>query len=107
MRFFYSVLLIVAVLGYGAAAEAREFVLSDSGVGSREENWSISSSDLGITTGSPFTVSKRILHGGKQEGVELIEIDNGMMTITVIPTRGMGIFKVHNGDVTLGWDSPV
>jgi hypothetical protein len=107
MRFFYSILPIVAVLGYGAAAEAREFVLSDSGVGSREEDWSISSSDLGITTGSPFTVSKRILHGSKQEGAELIEIDNGMMTITVIPTRGMGIFKVHSADVTLGWSSPV
>jgi hypothetical protein len=106
MRFFYLILPIVAALGYGVA-DAREFVLSDSGPGSREKNWSISSSDLGIATESPFAVSKRILHGGKQEGVELIEIDNGTMTITVIPTRGMGIFQVHSGDVTLGWNSPV
>ncbi len=106
MKFFYLVLPIVAALGY-SAAEAREFILSDSETGSREEDWSISSSDLDITTGAPFTVSKRILHGGKQEGVELIEIDNGMMTITVVPTRGMGILKVHSEDVTLGWNSPV
>ena len=106
MRLFYQVLPIVAVLGYGAA-EAREFTLSDAGTGSRVEDWSISSSDLGITTGSPFTVSRRILRGGKQEGVELIDIDNGTMTITVIPTRGMGIYKVRSSDVTLGWNSPV
>jgi hypothetical protein len=97
---------IVAVLGYGAA-EAREFTLSDAGTGSRVEDWSISSSDLGITTGPPFTVSRRILRGGKQEGVELIDIDNGIMTITVIHTRGMGIDKVRRSDVTLGWNSPV
>jgi hypothetical protein len=106
VRLFYQVLPIVAVLGYGAA-EAREFTLSDAGTGSRVEDWSISSSDLGITTGLPFTVSRRILHGGKQEGVELIDIDNGTMTITVIPTRGMGIYKVRSSDVTLGWNSPV
>lgn len=106
MRFFYLVLPIVAALGYGTA-DAREFVLSDSGIGSREEDWSISSSDLGIATELFFTVSKHILHGGKQDGVELIEIDNGIMTITVIPTRGMSIFKVHSEDVTLGWTSPV
>jgi Domain of unknown function (DUF4432) len=55
----------------------------------------------------PWTVKMVTLHGGKQEGVELVFLDNGAMTITVIPTRGMGILSVQAGDVRLGWDSPV
>lgn len=102
----WSLSLIVVMMS-SLSAHTHEFVLSDSHVGSRVEDWSISSSDLGVTTGPAFTVRKRSLHGGKQEGVELVEIDNGAMTITVIPTRGMGIYKVHSQDVTLGWDSPV
>lgn len=90
-----------------SSAEAREFVLSDSETGSRVEDWSVSSAELGISTDSLFTVSKRSLHGGKQEGVELIEVDNGKLKFSVIPTRGMSIFKVSSGDVTLGWESPV
>jgi hypothetical protein len=42
---------IAAVLDY-STAEAREFILSDLRIGSGKEDWSISSSELGITTGS-------------------------------------------------------
>lgn len=52
-------------------------------------------------------IKKWSLHGGKQEGVDLIEINNGLMRIVVIPTRGMGILGAEIGDVRLGWDSPV
>ncbi len=54
-----------------------------------------------------ISITQTTLHGGKQEGVELIRIDNGKLAITVIPTRGMNILKVESDDVTLGWDSPV
>ncbi|MBF4338397.1 DUF4432 family protein, partial [Vibrio anguillarum] len=48
------------------------------------------------------------LHGGKQEGVELIVINNGELEVTLVPTRGMGIFNVKkDGKRILGWDSPV
>jgi hypothetical protein len=52
-------------------------------------------------------VRRQRLHGGKQDGVDLIVIDNGRATITLIPTRGMGILHVVSGDMKLGWDSPV
>ena len=55
----------------------------------------------------PWSVRLVTLHGGKQEGVDLVLLDNGAMTITVIPTRGMSILSVQAGDVRLGWDSPV
>jgi hypothetical protein len=62
-----------------------------------------------VTPGCPtaWSVRKTVLHGGKQEGVDVIEVDNGRLRLTVIPTRGMGVLAVTLGDVRLGWDSPV
>ena len=57
--------------------------------------------------GKAVSVSMRTLHGGRQEGVSLIEIDNGTMRMTVVPTRGMNVLEAVAGDVRLGWDSPV
>ncbi len=60
--------------------------------------------------GPQWRVEKVTLRGGKQEGVELINIDNGSIIITVIPTRGLSILDVRDsktGDRLLGWDSPV
>jgi galactose mutarotase-like enzyme len=54
-----------------------------------------------------WSLSLKTLHGGKQEGVRLITLDNGKMQIILIPTRGMGILSVTMKDLTLGWKSPV
>ncbi|WP_090901591.1 aldose 1-epimerase family protein [Azotobacter beijerinckii] len=96
--------------GPGAIASAtsapvHEFVLLDGD--KAPQNWSIDSRQLGIETDKPFSVSLRTLHGGRQEGVCLVDIDTGAMTITVVPTRGMNVLRAVAGDVRLGWDSPV
>jgi hypothetical protein len=54
-----------------------------------------------------WSVAKSALHGGKQEGVDLIAVDNGRLTFTIVPTRGMSLHRAQMGDVRLGWDSPV
>ena len=54
-----------------------------------------------------FSVVKSTLEGGKQEGVDIITVNNGAMKFVVIPTRGMSILQVELGDVRLGWESPV
>ncbi|MDV7210527.1 aldose 1-epimerase family protein [Azotobacter beijerinckii] len=96
--------------GPGAIASAtpapvHEFVLIDSD--KVPQNWSIDSRQLGIETDTPFSVTLRTLHGGRQEGVSLIDIDTGAMQITLVPTRGMNVLRAVAGDVRLGWDSPV
>jgi uncharacterized protein DUF4432 len=98
-------LLLLAL--FPAMTMAKEFVLSDVEAASRIDEWSVSSTDIGIAAAPPFSVKKRSLHGGKQEGMELIEIDNGRTTISLIPTRGMSVFRLRSGDITLGWNSPV
>jgi Domain of unknown function (DUF4432) len=71
------------------------------------DNWQITDRDLKLGGEANWSVRKYTLHGGKQEGVDIIVVDNGRLTLTVIPTRGMSLLKVVSGDVTLGWNSPV
>ena len=52
-------------------------------------------------------VSKRTLRGGRREGVDVVEVDNGRLRFVAMPTRGMGIWRASCGDVQLGWKSPV
>ncbi len=102
-------LFISTLLGLGSlAANAAEFTLTDAVLGTDVGNWKVTNKTLGFTDGSVFSIEKRKLHGGKQTGVDTIIINNGKMTITLIPTRGMGIFDVKmDGERILGWDSPV
>ncbi len=58
-------------------------------------------------TATGYSVSKRTLRGGLSDGVDVIEVNNGVFRFVVIPTRGMGIWKASLGQVRLGWNSPV
>lgn len=55
----------------------------------------------------PFRVTKRRLRGGARDGVDIIEVDNGKFSFTIIPSRGMGLWKGRCGDVELKWNSGV
>ncbi len=47
------------------------------------------------------------LRGGRQEGLHMLWIDNGALRVSIIPERGMGIWKIWAGDFELGWQSPI
>lgn len=100
-----SGLIGVTALTSMTPALAWEYVLIDDQ--KPAQNWSIDSQQLGIQTETPFSIQLRTLHGGRQEGVSLLEIDNGTMRITLIPTRGMNVLQAEADGVRLGWDSPV
>ncbi|MEG3223822.1 aldose 1-epimerase family protein [Vibrio gigantis] len=86
---------------------AAEFTLTDIATNTYIENWDITNQKLGFEN-TQFSIEKLRLHGGKQEGVDLIIINNGELEVTLVPTRGMGIFNVKkDGKRILGWDSPV
>jgi Domain of unknown function (DUF4432) len=71
------------------------------------QNWEISNQDLGLKSAKPFSVRMRTLHGGRQEGVCIVDIDTGAMKISVVPTRGMNVLEAVAGSVRVGWNSPV
>ncbi|MGQ9573970.1 MAG: aldose 1-epimerase family protein [Thermoguttaceae bacterium] len=54
-----------------------------------------------------YSITKRTLHGGLRQGVDVIEVDNGRLRFVVIPTRGMGIWNARLGELRIGWKSPV
>lgn len=85
------------------AAEPFRLVLTSAQHNTRRETWEFSGQ--GLPAG--VSVKKVTLRGGKQEGVDLITVNNGKLSFTVIPTRGMSIGKVEMGGIRLGWDSPV
>ena len=84
-----------------------EHVLTSVKAGPGVPNWQLTSRDVKFESAASWSVKRYTLHGGKQEGSQLIVLDNGKMQITVIPTRGMDLLEVKSGDVRLGWDSPV
>jgi len=88
------------------AAESFHQTLISARDGVRIDTLEISGRD--VTPQTPgWSVRKVTLHGGKQEGVDVIIVDNGKLQFTVVPTRGMSVLSVTGGDVRLGWDSPV
>ncbi|MCC5834325.1 MAG: aldose 1-epimerase family protein [Opitutales bacterium] len=71
------------------------------------DEYAIDASVLDVGSGANWSIRKYTLSGGLQEGVEVVEIDNGKLRFAVLPTRGMGIWKAQSGGLRLGWDSPV
>ncbi|MEQ1861637.1 MAG: aldose 1-epimerase family protein [Chthoniobacteraceae bacterium] len=102
---FLTPALLTLTLPMLAAEPFRQTLIS-SGKNIRVETAEFSGRKL--TPKAPgWTIRKRTLHGGKQEGVEVIVVNNGKLEFTVVPTRGMGVLEAKVGDVRLGWNSPV
>ncbi|GAB6164755.1 aldose 1-epimerase family protein [Thermostilla marina] len=51
-------------------------------------------------------IAKSRLRGGLSDGVEVVGLDNGRMQLTILPTRGMGVWQAVVGDLRLGWQAP-
>lgn len=81
-------------------------VLIDANSGTYVEDWRISSDDLRLDD-HEWSIEKRRLHGGMQEGVDVVEVDNGRLSFAIVPTRGMGVWKGAFESCSLGWASPV
>jgi len=78
-----------------------------------DETWvesiALDAASLGLeTAGEPaWSVTKRTLRGGRREGVDLIVVDNGFLSMAVVPTRGMGLWRGRYRGHDLAWGSPV
>ena len=75
--------------------------------GTHHETAEVTPATAGVPRDSSWSVVKRTLHGGRQEGVELITVDNGEIQIDIVATRGLSVLEVRRGDMRLGWNSPV
>ena len=86
--------------------EARTWALTDQAERVWVEGIKIGPSDLGLTD-EGWSIRKTTLRGGPSDGVDIIEVDNGALSFSVLPTRGMGIWRAAYKGLDVAWNSPV
>jgi Domain of unknown function (DUF4432) len=106
-RFILSVLCGFASMSLCHSDDVIRTVITSRNAGTNTEAWRMQSSDMTPECPHDWWISKSTLRGGRQEGVDIIVVNNGQMEIVLCPTRGMGILQVSLDDLFLKWDSPV
>jgi hypothetical protein len=71
------------------------------------DTFEVQPTSLQLPTPHDWSLRKRTLRGGLREGVDLIEIHNGDLAISILPTRGMALWRGEYRGNFLGWRSPV
>ncbi|MCS7016212.1 MAG: aldose 1-epimerase family protein [Gemmatales bacterium] len=89
-------------------AKTQRWLLTDVSADLWTERFHVSSGDRAdVAFPHSWFISKRTLRGGKRDGVELLEVHNGVLTLSVLPTRGMGLWRGEYRGWRLGWQAPV
>lgn len=84
---------------------ARTWILTDVAADRYVESSAVGPAEVDSSL-PPFALNKRTLRGGLRDGVDVVELDNGRLKLTLLPTRGLGVWRAECGDVRLGWKSP-
>jgi galactose mutarotase-like enzyme len=71
------------------------------------DSFTASNDSLRLPTPHDWSIRKRTLRGGLRDGVDLIEMHNGALACSILPTRGMGLWRADYHGLSLGWRAPV
>ena len=71
------------------------------------DSFAVSNDNLRLPTPHDWSIRKRTLRGGLRDGIDLIEVHNGALSYSILPTRGMGLWRGEYRGNFLGWRSPV
>ena len=71
------------------------------------DSFAVSNENLRLATPHDWSIRKQTLRGGRRDGIDLIEAHNGALSFSVLPTRGMGLWRGEYRGNYLGWRSPV
>lgn len=85
----------------------KHWILTDVRQGIWVESLAITPESAGLGRTGEWSIVKRTLHGGLAEGVDVIEVNNGALSYTLVPTRGMGLWKGRCEGGEIGWAAPV
>ncbi len=88
-------------------SDARTWILTDVDTRTWLDALDVDADTCAVDAGEGWSIRKRTLHGGLTEGVDIVDVDNGALSFTVLPTRGMGVWKGSYQGCALGWDAPV
>lgn len=84
----------------------KKWTLTDVSQGIYQESLALTAQDLGLRE-PQAEVRKSRLRGGLSDGVDVVRVHNGRLAFEVLPTRGMGLWKVWLDGEEIGWRSPV
>lgn len=82
------------------------FVLTDLARNLGIDDFRVRPADLGLSDDPDWSVSRTTLRGGRRDGVDLIRLDGGALSLEIVPTRGMGLWRGQHKGVPLGWNAP-
>jgi hypothetical protein len=71
------------------------------------DSFSVANDSLRLATPHDWSIRKRTLRGGLRDGVDLIEVHNGALSYSILPTRGMGLWRGEYRGNYLGWRAPL
>jgi hypothetical protein len=71
------------------------------------DSFAASNDTLRLPTPHDWSIRKRTLRGGLRDGIDLIEVHNGALSYSILPTRGMGLWHGDYRGLNLGWRAPV
>ncbi|MBI1348536.1 DUF4432 family protein [bacterium] len=84
------------------------FVLTDSDASTHLDEFTLdASTEISLAGSSDWSVRVRTLKGGESHGVCVVELCNGPLSLSILPTRGMSVWKGHYRELPLEWKSPV
>jgi hypothetical protein len=87
---------------------ARNWVLTDVSKRIWRDEFTVAASpELRLDGSDNWSVSKYTFHGGVSDGVDVVELNNGRLAVSILPTRGMGVWRGTCDGLELGWKSPV
>ena len=85
----------------------KSWVLTDVAADVWVDSFGVSNDSLRLATPHAWSVHKRTLRGGLRDGVDVIEVENGALAYSVLPTRGMGLWRGEYRGNFLGWKAPL
>ena len=85
----------------------RRWTLLDAQTGTLDGGFSLEREAPELASRANLNVTSRLLTGGISDGVQLIEVSSDELSFTVVPTRGMGVWKGAFRGMPLSWGSPV
>jgi hypothetical protein len=83
------------------------FTLTDLAEDIWTESFDLTATGLGLASDHDWSVTKRTLRGGRRDGVDLIQINHHALSVAIVPTRGMGLWRANYRGDALGWKSPI
>ena len=83
-------------------------VLTDVDQGIWVDDWQIDAASGPVLAGAKdWSIRKRTLRGGLSDGLDVVELKNGELSMSVLPTRGMGLWRGEFRGIPIKWKSPV